>query len=291
MSDDMGKRIYDSICVECWDYWLKNNVSVKVINEMRLDLQHRARPGNIRSDHERNTGANMTSRRILTACRSAARRATCTLSSHGKSGGLGVLPLPMQREDALPRGTAVLVESTSGLEAGTIVGPASQRHARLLGPAIAGQLLRPFTDGDAELWQDRLRQAQAIFDRSRLLTEQLQLPLEILDVDILFDGSQAILQFLGSDDVGLETLADSLHADFGTDIRFENLCQVPASQEEEDHHGGCGKPDCGKASGGSCTTCGTGGGCSSCAKGSGVDLKDYFAHLRGKMEKERVPLL
>lgn len=37
MNDELGQRIYDNVCVECWDYWLKN-LSVKVINEMRLDL-------------------------------------------------------------------------------------------------------------------------------------------------------------------------------------------------------------------------------------------------------------
>ena len=33
----MGQRIYQSVCADCWDYWLKN-MSIKVINEMRLDL-------------------------------------------------------------------------------------------------------------------------------------------------------------------------------------------------------------------------------------------------------------
>jgi Fe-S cluster biosynthesis and repair protein YggX len=37
MSDDLGKRIYDSVCADCWEYWLRN-LSIKVINEMRLDL-------------------------------------------------------------------------------------------------------------------------------------------------------------------------------------------------------------------------------------------------------------
>jgi Fe-S cluster biosynthesis and repair protein YggX len=37
MSDEMGKRIYENICADCWDYWLRN-LSIKVINEMRLDL-------------------------------------------------------------------------------------------------------------------------------------------------------------------------------------------------------------------------------------------------------------
>jgi Fe-S cluster biosynthesis and repair protein YggX len=37
MSDALGKRIYESVCADCWEYWLRN-LSIKVINEMRLDL-------------------------------------------------------------------------------------------------------------------------------------------------------------------------------------------------------------------------------------------------------------
>ena len=37
MSDAIGQRIFESVCADCWDYWLRN-VSIKVINEMRLDL-------------------------------------------------------------------------------------------------------------------------------------------------------------------------------------------------------------------------------------------------------------
>ena len=37
MNDELGQKIYASVCAECWDYWLKN-LSIKVINEMRLDL-------------------------------------------------------------------------------------------------------------------------------------------------------------------------------------------------------------------------------------------------------------
>jgi Fe-S cluster biosynthesis and repair protein YggX len=37
MKDDLGKKIYDSVCADCWNDWLRN-LSIKVINEMRLDL-------------------------------------------------------------------------------------------------------------------------------------------------------------------------------------------------------------------------------------------------------------
>ncbi len=37
MRDAIGKRIYETVCADCWNDWLKN-YSVKVINELRLDL-------------------------------------------------------------------------------------------------------------------------------------------------------------------------------------------------------------------------------------------------------------
>jgi Fe-S cluster biosynthesis and repair protein YggX len=37
MRDELGQRIYSAICADCWNEWLRN-FSVKVINEMRLDL-------------------------------------------------------------------------------------------------------------------------------------------------------------------------------------------------------------------------------------------------------------
>ena len=212
------------------------------------------------------------------------------LVHHGKSGGLGcfVADLP----GPLPRGTAVVVASVRGLEAGKVAGPGSQRHARLLGPALAGRLLRQFTHDDGQVWLRQQRLAYDIFERASSVARKLQLPLALLDVDVLFDGSQAILQFLGAEDAGIETLAKALNGAFATGLSFENL-NVAATNVAADEHGGCGKPDCGKVSGGgSCSTCSTGG-CSSCSTHKdGVDLKVYFEHLRGKMEaQQRVPLL
>jgi Fe-S cluster biosynthesis and repair protein YggX len=37
INDELGKRIQASICADCWNGWLKD-YSIKVINEMRLDL-------------------------------------------------------------------------------------------------------------------------------------------------------------------------------------------------------------------------------------------------------------
>ena len=37
MNDDLGRRIHETVCAECWNEWLRN-FSIKVINELHLDL-------------------------------------------------------------------------------------------------------------------------------------------------------------------------------------------------------------------------------------------------------------
>jgi tetratricopeptide (TPR) repeat protein len=37
MKDEIGQRIYENVCADCWGEWLKG-FSIKVINELRLDL-------------------------------------------------------------------------------------------------------------------------------------------------------------------------------------------------------------------------------------------------------------
>lgn len=37
LPDEVGERIHHTICADCWEYWFRN-FSIKVINELRLDL-------------------------------------------------------------------------------------------------------------------------------------------------------------------------------------------------------------------------------------------------------------
>jgi Fe-S cluster biosynthesis and repair protein YggX len=37
MNDELGERVQKKVCAECWNDWLRN-YSIKVINELRLDL-------------------------------------------------------------------------------------------------------------------------------------------------------------------------------------------------------------------------------------------------------------
>ena len=210
------------------------------------------------------------------------------LVGHGKSGAFGryVADLPM----SLERGTRVVILSARGLEIGSVLCPANSRHGQYLGQSPPGQLLRPTTTDDELVALELADVSRRIFADSRDLAAQLILPIEILDVEILFDRTTVIIQFLGQEDADFAPLVDALASRYNVHVHLENLALHQEPQEET--HGGCGKPDCGRIDGGSgCTTCGSDGGCSSCGGGK-VDMKAYFAHLRTKMEdQQRTPLL
>ena len=206
----------------------------------------------------------------------------------GKSGGLGCFTVTEPLD--LVRGERVAVRTPRGLELGEVLGPATLRQARLIGALTSGDIVRRITV-DGEVVLERMRpQGEAIFEASRHAAQELGLPLQILDVEVLLDGRHVIVQFVGGDEEDVTKLA-AVMALSDVEIRFENLI-APAFAEPEEHaSGGCGKPDCGKVDGGACTTCSTGGGCSSCGSAK-VDMRPYFAHLRDKMEAtHRTPLV
>jgi hypothetical protein len=202
--------------------------------------------------------------------------------SYGKSGALGVFT--SSEFLFLRRGQRVLVKTSRGTEVGSVLCPASIMQARLLGASSSGLLLRVLTLQD-ESDHDRLAGIeQSIFETGRAWAKRDGLELEILDVNVLFDGAIAIVQFVGND-AGSKSLAEALEQRFALAVRLENL--TAAKEEHEHFH--CDKPDCGRANGGDgCTTCGAGGGCSTCGSGA-TDLREYFGHLRAKMES-RIPL-
>jgi hypothetical protein len=211
------------------------------------------------------------------------------LVNYGKGGAVGRfrtgLPLPLRRGDR------VVVRSERGLEVGVVLCPSGDRHARLLTGVLVGELLRPAGPEDDAALARLGPLADRLFEDSRQLVRELGLAAEVLDVEVLLDGRRAILQHVEAAACDWDGFVAALHRRHGVEVLLENLAAVAPPQEEADGHGGCGKPDCGRAEGGGCSTCGSGGGCSSCGSG-GVELAAYFAHLRTQMEQRgRTPLL
>lgn len=214
------------------------------------------------------------------------------LVSYGQSGDFSrfrsVEPFPYQRGDR------VVVRSHQGLELGVIMCPVSTAHTHYLSDRTLGELLRPLAEEDEHAVDRLQRRSQRIFEDGRRLVGELGLPLEILDVEILFDGRQAIIHHLRPENVDCGSLVSALARKHDLLFIMHNLV-LPAEVAETEGHG-CGKPGCGQeGGGGGCSSCGSGGGCSTGSCGAGVKVDQvtaYLAGLRQKMEAgPRTPLL
>jgi cell fate regulator YaaT (PSP1 superfamily) len=204
------------------------------------------------------------------------------LVSHGKTGVLG--RFISASTERFARGDRVVLLSERGLGLGVVLREASAEQMRVLGSAASGKLVRRAGPHDYAAQRDLLAREQQIFDAARAAAAELSLPMEVLDSELSLDGRRVILQYLLAGTCDSAGLVQRLAAQFETEVWLENL----ALPVHEEHHGGCGEPDCGRIDGGSgCTTCGSG--CSSCGSGK-VDLRPYFAHLRDKMDEQRMPL-
>jgi cell fate regulator YaaT (PSP1 superfamily) len=206
------------------------------------------------------------------------------LVSYGLAGDFGRFQSP--RPLPCRRGARVVVRSYRGLEVGSVLRAATPRHAAFLPNTTVGQLLRGLTPDD-EQTLDTMRQCgRRLCERAAALADELALPLEVLDAEVLLDGQHAALHLLRRDAGDVRPFVSTLSREFALHIEIADLAHAA---EEEEHHG-CGREGCGREGGG-CGSCGTGGGCGSCGTKAAPDMTAYFAQLREQMESRRVGLL
>jgi hypothetical protein len=192
---------------------------------------------------------------------------------------------------ACERGDRVVVRTHRGVEAGHVLRAAEAGHARFLPNTTVGQLLRPFGEDDARAEADLGDRRCEIWCRASQLAEETNLPLQVLDVEILLDGEHVVLHHLRGADCDVRPFVSTLAREFDLHVLLADLTRSgePAPRETEEEHAGHGCGSCG--SGGGCGSCGSGG-CGSCATvvPPAADAA-YFAGLRQQMEQQRTPLL
>lgn len=202
------------------------------------------------------------------------------LLSYGTNGDFGrfrpVQPLLCQR------GSRAVVRSHRGLEIGVVLCEATEGHAHFLPDSSRGELLRLTTPEDEAHAEQMRRRAAQLFEHARQLAAELNLPLEILDIEVLLDGQHAIIHHLRLAECDERPLVSSLSREHDLYITLHNLAFPKAPSAP-----GCGRPDCGQAAGGGCSTCGSGGGCATCGAAAAKDMKVYFARLREQMMQHR----
>jgi len=206
------------------------------------------------------------------------------LVSYGLAGDFGrfrsITPM------ACRRGQRVVVRSHRGVEVGSVLRPATPRHASFLPNTTLGQLLRAVTPADEWKLDTVCKRSRHLFARGVELVHELELPLEMLDVEVLLDDEHAALQLLRWADCDVRPFVAALSREFALHVHITDLSR-PKDEEEEEH--GCGREGCG--SDGGCGSCGTGGGCGSCGTEKASDQTAHFAQLREQMDSRRVGLL
>jgi hypothetical protein len=184
------------------------------------------------------------------------------------------------------RGQSVVVRTVRGEEVGTVLCPAEGRFENALAES-AGTLLRVLTADDEQQRETATLLASGVLAAAE--RRAAEWPVSFVDAESTIDGSLVVLHVIPFAECDLRSLLDDLAAGFRTAVTLQDLSMAKALPDAPDAtDGGCGKPDCGKESGGGC---GTGGGCStgSCSRGSvksAEELTAYFVDLRQKMEAD-----
>ncbi len=193
---------------------------------------------------------------------------------------------------ALCRGERVVVRSPRGVEIAEVLREATPRHAQFLPNTSVGQLLRSLTSEDERTEINCRSRGQQLFERGRRLADELKLPLELLDVELLLDSQHALLHHLRWADADVRPFVSTLSREFELHITLVDLTGPKDTTDHEDTEEphGCGRPDCGRTEGGGCSTCGSGG-CGTCGSANPRDVELHFAQLREQMERRRTALL
>lgn len=192
---------------------------------------------------------------------------------------------------AFVRGDRVVVRTHRGVEAGQVLRAAEAGHARFLPNTTVGQLLRPFGEDDARAEAGLHDRRSEIWGRASRLAEEIALPLQVLDVEVLLDGEHVVLHHLRGADCDVRPFVSTLSREFNLHVLLADLTRSGEStlHETADDHADHGCGSCGSEGG--CGSCGSGGGCESCKTVVPAADAAHFAGLREQMERQRTPLL
>lgn len=131
----------------------------------------------------------------------------------------------------------VLVQTSRGQEIGELLVAPDPNGPR---ERPSGELLRLVTSDDADQLSHRKTEARRLLKACHALIAQRHLPLDVVDAEALFDGTQIMLYYLGPESEQLSHLAEELGRGCEARVVFHPLVDA-----EEGQHGGCGAGGCG----------------------------------------------
>lgn len=152
------------------------------------------------------------------------------------------------------RGETVVVLSHRGLEKGEVVTRCQESHDVFFPAQSAGKLLRAFTPEDERQSQRLHSEAEALISQAQQLADKQQIPMMVLEADILMDEQHAIIRVARKPASSIQDWIADLSRTFGKQVFIE--------EESPEVKVSCGDGSCG-SEGKGCGSCGSGG-CGSC---------------------------
>lgn len=184
------------------------------------------------------------------------------------------------------RGDRVMVKSHRGLELGTVRCEATPGHAHFLPDRLRGEIIRLVLEEEV-LLTDR-----SIFDEACRLAEESQLPITVVDVEVILEPRTIVVHYLRHGSGSLRPLVKELSKQFHAlvelqdlnlgiateygDSEYERYCNSSRKVAGSCGSGGCGNGGCGNGG------CGNGG-CGSVTQRVAASLDSYLVELRSKI--------
>ncbi len=142
------------------------------------------------------------------------------------------------------RNQLVIARTDRGLEVGEVLSEATEHVLKHMPQGSGrGQILRAMTDQDQrEVYRIRTLHREEFQSCGRLI-DQLQLPMQLVDVEHLFGGERIIFYYLAENRVDFRELVKKLAGQYRTRIEMRQIGVRDEARLLADY-GDCGKPVC-----------------------------------------------
>lgn len=149
----------------------------------------------------------------------------------------------LQSKEPHAYGTKVIAKTPRGQEIGEILCQATSTALRHLENPPRGQIVRRFTETDANEEARIQRLAEKEFKVCQAFIAELQLSMHMVDVEHLFGGERIVVYYLAEARVDFRELVRRLAAEFKTRVEMRQIGVRDEAKLLADY-GDCGKPVC-----------------------------------------------
>ena len=141
------------------------------------------------------------------------------------------------------RGAIVIGRTNRGLERGEVLCEATDHVLGQLKDPAVGNIQREATPDDENEHRRLLEQQKREFQTCKRLISEMNMPMSLVDVELIFGGEQVVVYYSADDRVDFRELVKRLSTEYQTRIEMR---QIGARDEAKllADYGDCGKPVC-----------------------------------------------